>query len=91
MSYDQTNVPNDWQGTLRHAPLNVEDMKKRIEEDLKCYKKRPWVCLYMTDSEDGRALVQTDEVRSASDAKYFYADIEQDIIGLIDEYRFSRN
>lgn len=91
VSCDQTNVPNDWQGTLRYAPLNVEDMKKRIEEDLKCYKKRPWMCLYMTDSEDGRALVQTDEVRSASDAKYPHMNIEQDIAGLIDEYRFSRN
>ena len=66
-------------------------MKKRIEEDLECYKKRPWVCLYMTDSEDGRALMQTDEVRSTSDVKYPYVNIEQDIAGLIDEYRFSRN
>lgn len=32
---DQTNVPNDWQGTLRYAPLNLHALAWYIREDLK--------------------------------------------------------
>lgn len=31
---DNTNNPNDWQGTLRFAPLNYELLRKTIERDL---------------------------------------------------------
>lgn len=32
---DSTNQPNDWQGSLRFAPLDVEEFEKRILEDFK--------------------------------------------------------
>lgn len=32
---DATNVPNPFQGNLRHAPLNVEDLKYSIDLDLR--------------------------------------------------------
>lgn len=37
---DETNQRNDWQGSLRFAPLNFQDMYLRIREDLK------WACLF---------------------------------------------
>lgn len=30
---DKTNMPHDWQGSLRFAPLDVQDMKSRIAAD----------------------------------------------------------
>jgi adenylosuccinate synthase len=30
---DYTNVPNPWQGTLRYAPLNIDELKRFIELD----------------------------------------------------------
>lgn len=32
--YDDTNVTNDWQGTLRYAPLDLSRMKSLIHQDL---------------------------------------------------------
>lgn len=32
---DQTNVHNPWQGTIRYAPLDLNDMARFIREDLK--------------------------------------------------------
>lgn len=31
---DETNIPNDWQGSLRFAPLNVPSLRKEIDKDL---------------------------------------------------------
>lgn len=31
---DPTNAPNDWQGTIRYAPLNLFELVRRIEIDL---------------------------------------------------------
>lgn len=31
--HDSTNVPNQWQGALRYAPLNLDDLKTFIELD----------------------------------------------------------
>lgn len=30
---DYTNIPNDWQGTIRYAPLNMEELDNRIMQD----------------------------------------------------------
>lgn len=51
--HDNTNEPNDYQGNLRFAPLNVSDMKKRIQKDLNNYKQKPWVSIFMTQQKDG--------------------------------------
>jgi len=32
--YDDTNVVNEWQGTLRYAPLNVDRLKHFMSEDM---------------------------------------------------------
>jgi adenylosuccinate synthase len=32
--HDPTNVHNEWQGTLRYAPLNLQQLKYLIDEDL---------------------------------------------------------
>lgn len=35
---DKTNVPNPWQGTLRFGRLNVEELTKRIIDDIKRFE-----------------------------------------------------
>lgn len=32
--YDKTNIQNEWQGTLRYAPLNITRLKEFIHKDL---------------------------------------------------------
>lgn len=32
---DETNIPNEWQGTMRFGWLNIDELKQRIEQDLK--------------------------------------------------------
>ncbi len=32
---DPTNIPNEWQGSLRFAPLDLDDLRERIQHDLK--------------------------------------------------------
>lgn len=31
---DTTNIQNEWQGTIRYAPLDIEDLYNRIKEDI---------------------------------------------------------
>ena len=33
--YDHTNAPNDWQGTLRYAPLDLDILADRIQRDIR--------------------------------------------------------
>jgi adenylosuccinate synthase len=33
--YDLTNAPNDWQGTLRYAPLDLDILADRIQRDMR--------------------------------------------------------
>lgn len=35
---DKTNVPNDWQGSLRFAYLNLDELKMSIKKDLNSFK-----------------------------------------------------
>lgn len=52
--YDKTNVSNKYQGELRIADFEIDslyDMKERIKNDLKNYKCKPWVSMFITQKE----------------------------------------
>ena len=46
---DDTNVENEWQGKLRYAPLNTDELYERIHDDYRGIACRPYVVFTHTD------------------------------------------
>lgn len=49
---DRTNVPNEWQGTLRYGRLNTEELMQRIERDVENYIKIVSPTLFVTHTNE---------------------------------------
>ena len=84
---DETNKPNDWQGSLRFAPLDIDLMFARIEHDLHSLAGlRPKVSLVVTCMDQwGGTKAMPDDMRFITR----YIDVPRDgwgFMGAIDKY-----
>lgn len=63
---DTSNVPNEWQGSIRYGYHKPQQMYNRIGKDAAIWKKNePWKVLFITQSNSRQLLVEKDKHEEA--------------------------
>lgn len=88
VSFDRTNIHNDWQGTIRYGKHeSIEDFMEPVEKDLKEYEGNAVPFLYLThlNETDGKVVfsAQNREISQISEFKFFkevYKSFTEDMV-----------
>ena len=69
---DLTNVPNEFQGTLRYGKLDLNDLKNRIEKDFDSNSKRLNIKKSLAITHTNEYKINYEEVARIFDGYWFY-------------------